>query len=44
MVVQVDSEETQDCVREANDVDQKESEQMSFVPSAISVPQKPLSR
>ena len=44
MIVQVDSEETQDCVREANDVDQKESEQMSFVPSAISVPQKPLSR
>ena len=44
MIVQVDSEETQDCVREANDVDQEESEQMSFVPSAISVPQKPLSR
>ena len=42
--IRVDSEETQDCVREAKDVDQQEAEEMSFVPSAISVPQKPLFR
>ena len=40
----VESEETQDYVREANDMDQEEGEEISFVPSAISVPQKPLFR
>ena len=34
------SEETQDYVREANDLNQEESEETSFVPSATSVPQK----
>ena len=40
----MESEETQDYVREANDMDQEEGEEISFVPSAISVPQKPLFR
>ena len=40
-IIRVDSKETQDYVREAKDVDQEEAEEMSFVPSAISVPQKP---
>ena len=34
------SEETQDCVREANVLNQEEGEETSFVPSATSVPQK----
>ena len=42
--MRVESEETQDHVREANDMDQEEDEEISFVPSAISVPQKPLFR
>ena len=40
----MESEETQDYVREANDMDQEEDEELSFVPNAISVPQKPLFR
>ena len=36
----VEAEETQDCVREAKDTDQEEAEELSFVPSAISVPQQ----
>ena len=40
----MESEETQDYVREANDMDQEEGEEISFVPSAISVLQKPLFR
>ena len=40
----MESEEPQDYVREANDMDQEEGEEISFVPSAISVPQKPLFR
>ena len=40
----MESEETQDYVREANDMDQEEGEEISFVPSAISVPQKALFR
>ena len=31
-------------MREANDMDQEEGEETSLVPSATSVPQKPLSR
>ena len=31
-------------MREANDTNQEEAEEISFVPSAISVPQKPLFR
>ena len=38
-VIRVESEETQDYVR-ANDLDHEESEEKSFVSSAISVPQK----
>ena len=41
-IIRVESEETQDYVREASDMDQEEAEEISFVPSAISVPQKPL--
>ena len=43
-VTRVESEETQDYVRETNDRNQEEAEEISFVPSAISVPQKPLFR
>ena len=40
----MESEETQDYVREANDMDQEEGDEVSFVPSAIRVPQTPLFR
>ena len=40
----MESEETQDYVREANDMYQEDGAEVSFVPSAISVPQKPLFR
>ena len=40
----MESEETRDCVREAEDTDREEAEELSFVPSAISVPRKPMSR
>ena len=40
----MESEETQDYVREATDMNQEEAEEISFVPSAIGVPQKPLFR
>ena len=43
-VIRVESEETQDYVREAMDLSHEEAEEISFVPSAISVPQKPLFR
>ena len=43
-IIRVESEETQDYVREANDMDRQEGEETSFVPSAISFPQKPVSR
>ena len=43
-VIRVESEETQDYVRAAKDVDQEEAEELSFVPSAISVPQQLLFR
>ena len=42
-VIRVESEETLNNVR-ANDLNHEESEEISFVPSAISVPQKPLFR
>ena len=43
-VIRVESEETQDYVREAKDLNQEDAEEISFVLSAISVPQKPLFR
>ena len=43
-IIRVESEETQDHVREANDMDQEEAEEISFVPGAISVQEKPLFR
>ena len=43
-VIRVESEETQDYVREANDMNLEEAKEKCFVPSAISVPQKPLFR
>ena len=39
-IIRVESEETQIYVREAKSTDQEEAEGLSFVPSAISVPQK----
>ena len=42
-VIPVEAEETQDHVREAMDLSQVEAEEISFVPSAISVPPKPVS-
>ena len=43
-IIRVVSEETEDYVREATDMDKEEDEEISFVPSAISVPRKPLFR
>ena len=43
-MIRVESEEIQDFVREAKDLSQEEVEEINFVPSAISVPQKPLFR
>ena len=43
-VIRVESEETEDHGREANDMNQEEAEEISFVPSEISVPQKLLFR
>ena len=43
-VVRVESEETQDFVREAESTNQEEVEGLSFVPSAISVLQKMMFR
>ena len=40
-VIQVESVEAHDCVKEANDMNQEKAEEKSFVPSAISVPQRP---
>ena len=41
-VFQVESEETQDYVRESLNLRQEDAEEPSFVPSAISIPQKPM--
>ena len=41
-VIRVESEETQDYVSGANYMNLEEAKEKSFVPSAISVPQKPL--
>ena len=43
-VFPVDSEETQDYVKEGKSTKQKEEEERTFVPSAVSVPLKPLFR
>ena len=43
-VIQVESMETQDHVREAKGTEYEEEEERSFVPSAVSVPLKPLFR
>ena len=43
-MTRVESEETQDYVRETMGLSQEEVEEVCFVPSAISVPQKPLFR
>ena len=40
----MESEETQDNVREAKGTEQEEKDERIFVPSAVSVPQKPLFR
>ena len=41
-VIRVESEETQDHVRESLDLGQEEAEYISFMPSAISIPQRPM--
>ena len=41
-VIRAESEQTQDYVREAKSTEQEEMEERIFVPSAVSVPQKPL--
>ena len=43
-VIRMEPEETLDYVRETNEMNQEEAEEISFVPSSISVPQKPLLR
>ena len=43
-VIRVESEETQDFVREEKSTEQEEEEKRTFVPSAVSVPLKPLFR
>ena len=43
-MIRVESEETQDYVREAESAEQEEMEERRFTPSAVSVPQKPLFR
>ena len=43
-VIRVESEETQDYVREGKITEQEEEEERTFVPSAVSVPLKPLFR
>ena len=42
--IRVVSKETQDYMREANDMNQEDAEEISFVPSGIIVPQKSLFR
>ena len=41
-VIRVESEETQDYVRESLDLSREEAEEISFVTSAISIQQKPM--
>ena len=43
-VIRVETEETQDYVREAKSSEYEEEEERTFVPSAVSVPLKPLFR
>ena len=43
-MIRVESEETQDFVREAKSTECEEEEERTFVPSAVSVPLKPLFR
>ena len=43
-VIRVESEETQDYVKEGRSTEQEEEEKRTFVPSAVSVPLKPLFR
>ena len=41
-VIRVELEETQDHVRESLDLSREEAEEISFVPSAMSIPQRPV--
>ena len=41
-VIRVESEETQDYVRESLDLSRDEAEEICFVPGAISIPQRPM--
>ena len=41
-VIRMEAEEPQDCVRESSNLGRDEAQEISFVPSAISTPQKPM--
>ena len=41
-VIRVGSEETQDYVRDSLNLCREEAEEISFVPGAISIPQRPM--
>ena len=41
-VIRAESEETQDYVRESLNLSREVAEEVSFVPSAISIPQRPM--
>ena len=41
-VIRVESEETQDYVRESLNLSREEAEERSFVPSALSIPRRPM--
>ena len=43
-MIRVESKETQDYVRDAKSTEYEEEEERTFVPSAVSVPLKPLFR
>ena len=43
-MIRVESEETQDYVREERSTEFEEEEERTFIPSAVSVPLKPLIR
>ena len=43
-IIRVGSEETQDCVREGRSTEQEKEGKRTLVPSAVSVPLKPLFR
>ena len=41
-IIRVESEETQDYVRDSLNLSQEDAEEISFVPSALSIPRGPM--